>query len=83
MAFKYSHHLLPCRLPKLDASGASVEGHGYKWPSSLLSICRHDDYPRWILAERQLGATPTKGLLVLLPSVAVLITHARCWRGVT
>ena len=36
MAFKSSYHLQSCGLPKLDAGGASVEGHDYKWPLSLL-----------------------------------------------
>jgi len=39
MAFQSSNHLQPCWLPKLDARGASIEGHVHKWPSSPPVTC--------------------------------------------
>ena len=62
MAFKSSNHLQLCRLPKLDAGGASVGVHYYKWPSCTPSTCSRADYPSWTLEERQLGFTTTNGL---------------------
>jgi len=49
MAFKYSYYLKPFRLPKLDARGPSIGGHGYKWPSSLLTTCSRASYLSWTL----------------------------------
>jgi len=72
MAFKSSYHLQPCWLPKLDTGGASVAGHDYKWPSSLLTICSCAGYLIWTLEGRQLGVTTTNELQVFLPFVAVM-----------
>ena len=47
MAFKSSYHLQSCRLPKLDAQGASVGAHNYKWRSSPPTTYSHVGYPKW------------------------------------
>jgi len=83
MAFKFSYHLKLCRLPKLDTRMASVAGHDYKRPSSLLTICSHASYPSWTLEGLQLGVTTTNGLQVFPPFAAVLVTQVGRWRGVS
>jgi len=83
MAFKSSHHLQLCQLPKLDTGGASAVGPGYKWPSSLLKMCSSVGYPSWTLEECQLGVMITNGLQVFLPFAAVLVTQAGHWGSVS
>jgi len=83
MAFNFSYHLQPYRLPKLDARGASLGGHNYKWPSSPPKTCSRAGYPNWTLEKRQLGVTTTNGLQFLQPLTAVLVTQAKWQRCIS
>jgi len=74
MAFKSSHRFQPCWLPKLDAEGASIGVHDYKWPSSPPTTYSHADYPSWMSEGHQLGITTTNGLQVHLPLAVAPIT---------
>jgi len=83
MTFKSSCHLQPCRLPKVDAWGASVGGHDYKWPSSPPTTYSRAGYPSYTLEGHQLGVTTINGLQVLLSPAAMPVIQAGRWRGVS
>ena len=58
MAFKSSCHLQLCRLPKLDAGGASVWDRDDKWPLSLPTTCSRAGYLSWTLGGVSWGSRP-------------------------